>query len=639
LGPARRLALSPSSRGGGGGGVGTAQKARVASHTRSLSLPFHPNNTKEMITTRGHTMMSSGRAGGQPARPLARSLVGRTRSVDVRAIGFRFGDDDDDEANAAPSRRNDDEEALAGLAGLARRASPERGNASGADANESDGRPLPPIIPRLSQSSNLRAQSLLILGPALRTGPVGEAFSSLLATATRYQAKNSEIAREMARLYSAMLATSTPSWPDYLVDQVLAGRDNPLARAAAQGQLDFDQAPALQALKNDLDALQELSAPLQKIAAYVADVAPTVPARWVAAAGSEPSARKTTSGGGETTATNLTTIDVSARSRFVRPPPTEQELGAWRAAVQGHARWSQAVPLLQAYWHLHGFGVTSRASALRWSAGGLEEVPGAAGGAAAAIAAATAGGGATTTSPLAAMDACYLSAHASQRKTIEQNLARHAAGLPDAPARPLLLAGPPGSGKSFLLRESSLHSSAVKSGGVRVVDVGPAELSNLLEAARGCGRYPRVRFVLLADDVSLPLPGSPWASELFSALAAAGGAPATRGSASWWPANVTLHVAASASSAVGWGDPLAQRCGDVVLLPSVGEEGFLAAVKELLVAAGVEDEHGVLSGGGGDAVAWAKERGALSLRGAVSYARDLVAEAAYKRAVEEGRAG
>lgn len=237
------------------------------------------------------------------------------------------------------------------------------------------------------------------------------------------------------------------------------------------------------------------------------------------------------------------------------------------------------------------------------------------------------------------MDAFYLSAHAAQRAAVEANLARHAAGLPDAPAWPLLLAGPPGSGKSFLLREAALRSDAVRRGGVRIVDVGPVELPNLLEAARGCGRYPRVRFALLADDVPLPLAGgggAAWASELLAALAAAGGAPAAGGSASWWPANVTLHLAASASSAVGWGDPLAQRCGDVVILPAAGEEGFLAAANELLAAAG----HPPL--GGGDearAVAWAKERGALSLRGAASYAREAVAEAAYRRAVEEGRVG
>jgi predicted AAA+ superfamily ATPase len=448
----------------------------------------------------------------------------------------------------------------------------------------------------------------------------------------------------MARLYSAMLASGTSTWPDYLADQILLGRDNPLARAAAQGQLDFDDAPALKALAADLDALQELSAPLLQVAAYVGDIAPTVPARWVAAAGAAPSARKLVGGGGglggggvgnagPSSSSTITTptIDVAARSRFMRPPPTEAELAAWRAALQGHARWSQALPLLQAYWHLHGFGVTSRASALRWSAGGLEEVPGAAGGAAAAIAAAVEEEGGQGYSALAAIDATALSIHASQRQAVELNLARHAAGFPDAPARPLLLAGPPGSGKSWLLRDAALRSDAVTRGGVRVVDVGPAELSNLLEAARGCGRYPRVRFVLLADDVPLPLGGGAWASELLAALAASGGAAAaSSSSAAWWPANVTLHVAASASSAVGWGDPFAQRCGQVLALPAAGEEGFLASVRELLAAAAAG--AAAPSVDEGRAVAWAKERGMMSVRGAVAYSRELVAEAALERA-------
>jgi predicted AAA+ superfamily ATPase len=572
--------------------------------------------------------------------PTRRSAPSTAAAVDVRAIGFRFGDDDDDDVDNANTRsrgsENDDDDP----APLTRRRAPSPDRNS--SPSSSDGRPLPPIVPRLGQSSNLRAQSLLILAPVLKSGAVGEAFATLLATATRYQAKNSEIAAALARLYGAMLASGTASWPDYLVDQVLAGRDNPLARAAAQGQLDFDDAPALKALAADLDALQELSVPLEQVAAYVGDVAPTVPARWVAAAGAAPSARKLEgAGAGATFPTRTpppTTIDVAARSRFVRPPPTEPELAAWRAAVQGHGRWSQALPLLQAYWHLHGFGVTSRASALRWSAGGLEEVPGAAGGAAAAIAAAveaSSSPSSSCSSPLAALDAAALSLHSPQRRAIEQNLARHAAGLPDAPARPLLLAGPPGSGKSFLLRDAALRSDAVLRGGVRVVDVGPAELPNLLEAARGCGRYPRVRFVLIADDVPLPLAGgssAAWASDLLSALASAGGSAssaAASGGAAWWPANVTLHVAASATSAVGWGDSLAQRCGQVLALPAAGEDGFLAAVRELLEAAAAGGGAGAAAAlDEACAVAWAKERGMLSVRGAVAYAREMVAEAA-----------
>ncbi len=40
-----------------------------------------------------------------------------------------------------------------------------------------------------------------------------------------------------------------------------------------------------------------------------------------------------------------------------------------------------------------------------------------------------------------------------------------------------------------------------------MVDVPASELANILDIARGCARYPRVRFVLVADHVELPLRG------------------------------------------------------------------------------------------------------------------------------------
>lgn len=47
-----------------------------------------------------------------------------------------------------------------------------------------------------------------------------------------------------SRLYQLLLASGYESWQDYLLDQLLLGRDNPLARAVAQGTLE-DGAPVL----------------------------------------------------------------------------------------------------------------------------------------------------------------------------------------------------------------------------------------------------------------------------------------------------------------------------------------------------------------------------------------------------------
>jgi hypothetical protein len=56
-------------------------------------------------------------------------------------------------------------------------------------------------------------------------------------------------------------------------------------------------------------------------------------------------------------------------------------------------------------------------------------------------------------------------------------------------AQHALVAGPPGSGKSWLLWASTLAEGRER--GLRLVDVPGGEVGGLLEAARGAGRYPR----------------------------------------------------------------------------------------------------------------------------------------------------
>ncbi len=43
---------------------------------------------------------------------------------------------------------------------------------------------------------------------------------------------------------------------------------------------------------------------------------------------------------------------------------------------------------------------------------------------------------------------------------------------------------------------------------MRLVDLTGAELGNVLEAARGCGRYPRLRFILVADHGAAMIRGA-----------------------------------------------------------------------------------------------------------------------------------
>lgn len=60
--------------------------------------------------------------------------------------------------------------------------------------------------------------------------------------------------------------------------------------------------------------------------------------------------------------------------------------------------------------------------------------------------------------------------------------------------------------------------------GVRVVEVPSSEVANLVDIARGCGRYPRVHFILVVDHLELPYRGAA-APDLLGALAAAGEEP------------------------------------------------------------------------------------------------------------------
>ena len=53
------------------------------------------------------------------------------------------------------------------------------------------------------------------------------------------------------------------------------------------------------------------------------------------------------------------------------------------------------------------------------------------------------------------------------------------------------------------------------------MDVPASEGRNILDIARGCARYPRVRFVLVMDHVDLPL-GGDTAKDLMAGLSGAG---------------------------------------------------------------------------------------------------------------------
>lgn len=57
---------------------------------------------------------------------------------------------------------------------------------------------------------------------------------NLMTTSTKYQASNKDIIASYSRFFQALLATGYDTWQDYVLDQILLGRDNAFARAVAQ---------------------------------------------------------------------------------------------------------------------------------------------------------------------------------------------------------------------------------------------------------------------------------------------------------------------------------------------------------------------------------------------------------------------
>ena len=86
----------------------------------------------------------------------------------------------------------------------------------------------PNKLPKMSSLGTL-ASSLLVFGSVLK-GAVGEAFLASLAITSKYQAANKEVLAAYSKFYNLMLQAGFNSWEEYLMDQILLGRDNAFAR-------------------------------------------------------------------------------------------------------------------------------------------------------------------------------------------------------------------------------------------------------------------------------------------------------------------------------------------------------------------------------------------------------------------------
>lgn len=134
------------------------------------------------------------------------------------------------------------------------------------------------------------------------------------------------------------------------------------------------------------------------------------------------------------------------------------------------------------------------------------------------------------------------------------------------------------------------------------------EQGALLEAARGAGRYPRIRFILVADNMEFPVRGG-LASDLMAGLNGGSGP-------SGWPSNALLYVGATPSSTISY-DPVVSRFGLVLTTGGLSEEQFGTTLSELAAASGngtpaAAPPAEFVAG----ATQWAKARGGLTVRNA-----------------------
>lgn len=212
----------------------------------------------------------------------------------------------------------------------------------------------------------------------------------------------------------------------------------------------------------------------------------------------------------------------------------------------------------------------------------------------------------------------------AQKEVVVGNIARHAGGMA---SHDMLLWGSRGMGKSALLRAGIVAAQAEHPGAIALVQVAPDALSSLSELFHQLGGVER-RFLVYIDDLGFEEGDSTGPRQLRSWLE--GGVEAR-------PGNVRLAVTANRRAIVPrhlseQDDPinprdalddklaLADRFGLSVGFHACSQDDYLAII------AGYAREYGLLFDEG-DALEWAKRRGARSGRVAWHYVNELAGRA------------
>jgi hypothetical protein len=232
------------------------------------------------------------------------------------------------------------------------------------------------------------AASLLFAQDALR-GPAAQAYLALLQQIS-LKASPTRLFTAYGAFFRAQQATGARTFADHVVDEVIAGKGNPLAETCARGARE-PSALELAAVRADMDLLQRLCVSEATVLGWCERLAESAtprrkqPASWLAAAealGAASSSAAASDGGSpraaaeDETAVLSDDADVDAvwaafksatRRDTLAAPPRPSTRAALREAIAESWAWSDALPALARHWALHGVGEVGARSVLQWT--------------------------------------------------------------------------------------------------------------------------------------------------------------------------------------------------------------------------------------------------------------------------------
>jgi len=424
------------------------------------------------------------------------------------------------------------------------------------------------------------AASLLFAQEALR-GPAAQAYLSLLQQIS-VKASPTRLFTAYGAFFRAQQATGAQSFADHVVDEVIAGKGNPLAETCARGGKP-PSALQIAATRADLELLQRLCVSETTVLRWCERLAQSAtprrkqPASWIAAAESlgavAAGERAAAVEDAEPEETAEDSWEMAMKKSTLGAPARPTTRAKLRERVANAWTWGDALPALMKHWASVGVDEIGARSVLEWTGTktGLRGVEIGAENTSEAylgryggdqdedtIKSIVGSGKAWTFT-----EADFTGESEKSRPGASGARAAVVAELKKESPNHVLVHGPPGIGKRFAVR------SAIAEGfenGTRCVRMRRGDLRSLPEILAEIKKHPRARFVIFLE---MPLCLAPYAefhNELTSALDGGGGGS--------WPENAVLCATALKPSGLkpgaeddgAEGESLAGRFGKVIAM-------------------------------------------------------------------------